>query len=91
MNFLYQITVDDYLEVVRRSREAGVLVGESMEAIFIDYMNEKQKNPICGTDLTKNEILGELTQKNDKILKIDTDSQGHQSYTVIEKKPNIEE
>jgi hypothetical protein len=41
MNSLWSITVEDYEEVVRRAREAGLKPGDSMEAIFLDYMHEK--------------------------------------------------
>ena len=41
MNSLWSITVEDYEEVIRRAKEAGLSPGDSMEAIFIDYMAEK--------------------------------------------------
>jgi hypothetical protein len=86
MNHLWNITLDDYMEVVRRSREAGLQPGDSMEAIFIDYMLEKGHKPCAGTELTKDELLADLTQKHGNILEISTDDKGQQSYRVTKKR-----
>ena len=85
MNHLWNITLEDYMEVVRRSRQAGLQPGESMEAIFIDYMLEKGQKPFAGTEFTKDELLTDLTQKYGNILEITTDDKGQQSYRVTKK------
>jgi len=89
MESLWNITIEDYLEDVRRTRLAGIQPGESMEKIFIKYMEEKGQKPFAHTELNKDELLADLTQKHGNILDISVDSQGHQIYRVI--KPKDEE
>lgn len=91
MRELWSITVEDYEEVVKRAREAGLEPGDSMEAIFVDYMIEKGQKSFARTELNNEELLNDLTQKNKNILKIDVDTKGKSSYRVMKKKdePNI--
>jgi hypothetical protein len=91
MRELWSITVEDYEEVVRRATEAGLEPGESMEAIFIDYMVEKGQKSFARTELNNEELLSDLTHKNKNILKIDIDTKGKSTYRVMKKKgePNI--
>lgn len=83
MQSLWSITIDDYLEVVRRAKEANIQPGESMEAIFVQYMNEKGQRPCANTELTKDELIQKYIEKDKKICDITTDSQGKQSVRVI--------
>jgi hypothetical protein len=86
MNSLYLITIDDYLEVVRRSQEAGLLPGDDMTPILVQYMNEKGQRPCMNTELNKEELLNDLSQKHRTILDITTNDCGQQSYNIIKKK-----
>jgi hypothetical protein len=91
MNSLWSITMEDYMEVVRRAREAGVQPGDSMEAIFIEYMNEKGQKPFAHNEFNKEELLNDLSDKCGKILEINTDTQGKQSYRVMKTKEENKE
>jgi hypothetical protein len=91
MNSLWSITVEDYEEVVRRAREAGLKPGDSMEAIFLDYMHEKQRKPFAHNEFTKNELLSNLAEKSGNILDISHNSEGVTEYKVIKKQKNEEE
>lgn len=91
MQNLWNITIDDYLEVVKRAKEAGIKAGESMETIFLEYMEEKGQKSFGATELTKEELANDLAQKHGNILSIETDSQGVQSYKVTKKSDDIEE
>ena len=88
MNQLWSITVDDYLEVVTRAKAAGLKPGDSMEAIFLEYMKEKGQASFARTEFTKEEILSELLEKNDSILDVTTDKEGKTKFQVINKKEN---
>jgi len=85
MQSLWSITIEDYEEVVRRAREVGLQPGDSMEAIFIDYMLEKGQRPFGNTELNKEELLNDLTQKHGKIAHIETDSKGNQILKIHKK------
>jgi len=82
MQSFWSITIEDYEEVVRRAREAGLQPGDSMEAIFIDYMLEKGQRPFGHTELNKEELLNDLTQKHGKIAHIEIDSKGNQTLKI---------
>ena len=91
MNSLWSITVEDYEEVIRRAREANLKPGDSMEAIFIEYMKEKGQKPFARNEFNKDELLSDLSDKCGKILEINTDTQGKQSYRVMKTKEENKE
>lgn len=86
MKSLWSITFDDYFEVVKRAKEAGIKEGESMEEIFIKYMEEKNQRPFGATELTMDELLKEETSHGKSVLGIETDKEGKQKYKVVKKK-----
>ena len=86
MNSLWSITVEDYEEVIRRAKEAGLSPGDSMEAIFIDYMAEKGQQPFARNEFNKEELMNHLTEQKGNILKINTDDKGKQSIELHKKK-----
>jgi hypothetical protein len=85
MNSMWSITIEDYEEVIRRAREAGLQPGDSMEAIFIEYMAEKGQQPFARNEFSKDELLQQLAEKNGNILDISTDDTGKQSYKIVKK------
>ena len=85
MNSMWSITMEDYMEVVRRAREAGLQPGESMEVIFIDYMLEKGQKPFAHNEFNKVELLDDLAQKNGNILDISVDDKGKQTMKIHKK------
>lgn len=85
MNHLWNITAEDYLNVVKICQELGMKPGESMEPVFIEYMKIKGQKPFAGTEFTKDELLADLTEKHGNILEISTDDKGKQSYRVMKK------
>jgi hypothetical protein len=86
MNALWSITIDDYLEVVRLAKEAGIKEGESMESIFIKYMKDKGQKPCTNTELTKAELIQQYIEKDKKILDISINNSGETTYNIIKKK-----
>ena len=85
MNSLWSITVEDYEEVIRRAREANLKPGDSMEAIFIEYMKEKGQKPFARNEFNKEELITHLTEQNGKLLKINTDDKGMQTFELYKK------
>ena len=86
MNSMWSITIEDYEEVIRRAREAGLQPGDSMEAIFIEYMNEKGQKPFAHNEFNKEELLNDLAQKNGTILNIAVDDKGNQTLKIRKRK-----
>lgn len=86
MKNLWSISVEDYLEVVRRAKEVGITVGESMEEIFIKYMEEKNKKSIGATELSMDEMLKEQASHGLNVLGMETNKEGKTQYKLIKKK-----
>jgi hypothetical protein len=91
MKALWNITIDDYFNVVKICQELGMKPGDDMEPVFIEYMKMKGQKPFGHTELNKEELLVDFAEKNKNILSIETDSQGKQSYKVIKKSENPEQ
>jgi len=53
MKSLWNLTIDDYFEIVNRAKANGKQVGDSMEEELIQYMKEKGQKPVANTELSK--------------------------------------
>ena len=73
MNFLWNLTLDEYLEICEIAKNDGVKPGESIEPYFLAYMQVKNKKPIGHTELNKAELIKEYVSKGKSILNIDKD------------------
>jgi hypothetical protein len=82
MNNLYSITIEDYLEVCERAKKAGLSPGADMTLIFEAYMAEKGQKPMGHTELSMKELAQEYASYEKKVLKIDTDDKGNQSFEL---------
>ena len=88
MNYLYNITIEDYQEVIRRAKANGKKPGDSMDEEFLEVMKEKGQKPIGATELTKDELLKEHASKNKNVLSIDVDKEGKSSYKIAKGRKN---
>jgi hypothetical protein len=86
MNYLWQLTFDDYIEICKRAKKKGIKPGEPMQDVFVEYMKEKNIKPIGATELNKNEFIKEYVSHDKKILDIETDKKGKQKFRFIKKK-----
>lgn len=86
MKYVWQLSIEDYFEIVKRAKAKGLKAGDSMEEVLVEYMNEIGKKPIGATELTKDEMLKDYTAKGKKVLDIETDEDGEQTYRIIKKK-----
>ena len=84
MKRIWHITLNDYLEIVKRAKAGGLKPGDSMEDYLEEYMEEQGKEPSGHTELTKEELLREWTSKGKKVLDVETDNEGKQSYKINE-------
>ena len=81
------MSVDDYCNIYDICVKLKMKPGESMEQVVIAYMEAKGKKPIA-TDLTKDEIIKQLTGDGKKLLSIETDEDGEQDIRFIEGEDN---
>jgi len=79
MNYLWEITVDDYLKVCDMAKENGKKPGDSMQQEFLEYMEQKNIKSIGATELTKKELQKEYKSHDKKVLNIKTDANGNMS------------
>ena len=70
MKYLWEIPLDDYLEVCKIAKANGVKPGESIEKYFLAYMKIKNKKPSCATELTEDELIKEYLSKGKNVLQI---------------------
>lgn len=85
MNNYWIITPEDYINVVEISKELGIKPGESMEEVFLAYMEIKGQKPNFANEFTKEEFLQQLTEKGNKILDIETNKEGKTIYKFVKK------
>ena len=86
MKYLWNITIADYFEIVKRAKAKGIKPGESMEQVLIDYMKEQNRKPLGATELTMDELLKEQASHGKNVLGIETDAEGKQTYKIAKKK-----
>jgi len=67
-NFLWNITMDDYMEAVELAQKNGVKAGESMEKYLLQVMKKKNKKPLASTNLDIDILTGELREDGLKVL-----------------------
>lgn len=76
MQQIWNITIDDYIEVIELAKSHGKKTGESMEEEFLEIMKKKNCKPLGITELTKEEYINEAVSKNNSVLSIESDSEG---------------
>lgn len=86
MNSIWNLTIEEYLEIVKRAKEDGVKPGESIEKYVIEYMNIIGKKPLGHTELSKKELIKEYNSHNKKVMEIDVDKEGKSTYKFYEGK-----
>jgi len=85
MNSLWSINFNDYLEIVKRSKEIGLNPGDDMTSIFLKYMKEKGQKPIGNSELSKDEMITEYLSHDKKVLDISVDEKGESNYKIYKK------
>jgi len=83
MKHLWNLTIDDYLEICERAMKKGLVAGDSMEEILLDYVEEKGIKSSGATELTEQELIKEYVSHGKKVLTID--EEGVKIYKPKEK------
>ena len=91
MRFLWQMTLDDYIEICEIARARGLKPGDSLEAIMVEYAQKKGIKPLRATGKTDKEIMKDLTQGEKTVLDMKTDKDGETDIRIIKGKKNDEE
>jgi putative heme iron utilization protein len=66
-NIIIHLTIDNYLELVERSKKAGIKEGESMQAVLDEMIKEGKITTVIKTERNKKDILKDV-QKHWKVL-----------------------
>jgi hypothetical protein len=82
MRTVWNITIEDYLNVVELAKANGKKTGDSMEKEFIEYMKSKNKKPDCNTELNNEELMLLYADKGKRALNIRTENGKTKFYTV---------
>ena len=82
MQYLWELTIDDFIEICEIAKKNGKKPGENMEEEFLQYMKEKGKTPSCATELTKEELSREYNSKGKSILDGTIDNKGDLSFVI---------
>ena len=86
MQFMWELTIDDTIEIYERAMAAGIKHDESIETILLAYVKEKGIKPLVANDKTNDEILKDLTGQGKTILDIKHDEDGESDIRFIKKK-----
>ena len=60
MNYMIHMTIDQYLELVERSKKKGIKEGESMQEVLNEMIKEGRISRIIKTKRSKNQIVKDL-------------------------------
>jgi putative heme iron utilization protein len=66
-NIIIHLTIDNYLELVERSKKAGIKEGESMQTVLDEMIKEGKITTVIKTERNKKDILKDV-QKHWKVL-----------------------
>ena len=83
MKHLWNISLDDYLAIVKIAKANGKKPGDSMEEELLEYAQDHNLKSFGATELSTAELAKEYASHGKKILKIDTNDQGKQNYQII--------
>ena len=86
MKYIWNVTIEDYLEVIELAKKNGKKAGDSMETELLQVMKKKNKKPIGATELTIEEMMKEQASHGKKVLGIETDKTGKQTYKIAKPK-----
>jgi len=86
MKYMWEITPEDYFEVIKLAKEHGKKAGDSMEVEFHEVMKKKNKKFLGATELTIEEMMKEQASHGKKVLGIETDKTGKAIYKITKPK-----
>lgn len=90
MRNIYQLTIDDYIEVVELAKLRGCQVGEDMTPYFLEVMTKKGINPSGCTELSNDELMKESASHGKNVLSIET-KDGKTIYKTAKQKEKDEQ
>lgn len=68
--YMWSITTEDYLEVIKLAQKNGKKPGDSIEKELFEVMSKKGKKPLGTTDMDIDLLTGELREKGFNVLNI---------------------
>lgn len=70
--YIWNITIDDYIEACELAKSRGKKAGDSLEVEFLEIMKKKNKKPVGKTDkeIDIDLLTGELRDQGIKVLNL---------------------
>ena len=70
--YIWNITIDDYIEAYELAKSRGKKAGDSLEVEFLEIMKKKGKKPLGKTDkyADVDMLTGELRDKGLRVLNL---------------------
>lgn len=70
MGYMWNITIQDYAEIIELAKAHGKKPGDSMEEELIEVMKRKGKAPICKTEKSPDDIAQQFAKDGLKVLRV---------------------
>ena len=86
MNYLWNPELQDVLDAQELARSRGKVAGQDYTTEFLEIMEQRNKKPFAANEFNKEEMITHLTEQSGKLLKINTDDKGVQSFEIHKKK-----
>jgi hypothetical protein len=87
MRTIWNITIDQYLEVIELAKSHGKVAGMSMEEELLQIMEKYGNKPSGHSELSQDELLQEVASHGKSVLGMET-KDGKTIYKTIMKNEN---
>jgi hypothetical protein len=85
MNYMWNPEMQDVLDAQELARSRGKVAGQDYTTEFLEIMKKRNKKPFGANEFNKEELINHLTEKSGKLLKINTDDKGVQTFEIYKK------
>lgn len=85
MRQIWNLTISDYLEIMKLAEADGLRAGDDIEKYLFIYAKKKGLKPSGNTELNNNEILNEMKSHGRSVLEIKIDKEGNQNINIHKK------
>ena len=85
MNYMWNPSIEEVIEAQELARSRGKVAGQDYTTEFLEIMKQKNKKHFGANEFNKEELITHLTEQNGKLLKINTDDKGMQTFELYKK------
>lgn len=85
MNYMWNPSIEEVIEAQELARSRGKIPGQDYTTEFLEIMKQRNKRPFGANEFNKEELITHLTEQSGKLLKINTDDKGIQTFELHKK------